>query len=180
MNISTSSTVSKFTKASAFAIMTALISASPSFADIGTAMWDEMSVVDLQITEVSDFGTSMNDIMSGKVAPPPQGARINVAFEGTTKGVLAGTMKGVDYLNIRADGRIDLNIHAVIVTPDGARIAYEAGGVSVPGDGGIGQLTETVKLTTSSEKYAWVNTHTFVAKGTVNLNTGEVDMVLSK
>ncbi|MFK7963279.1 MAG: DUF3237 family protein [Burkholderiaceae bacterium] len=142
--------------------------------------WEEMSVVGLNLTEVVDFGTPMMDILSGEVAPPPQGARINVDFSGATTGALSGTMSGTDFMNIRADGRIDLNIHAVIVTPDGARIAYEAGGVSVPGEGGIGHITETAKLTTSSEKYAWVNGHTFVAKGTVNLESGEVALVLSK
>lgn len=142
--------------------------------------WEEMAVVSLQITETIDFGTAMMDVLSGAIVSPPQGVRINVDFSGTTTGVLAGTMKGTDYLNIRADGRIDLNIHAVIVTPDGERIAYEAGGVSVPGEGGIGNITETAKLTTSSEKYAWVNGHTFVAKGTVNLESGEVKLVLSK
>ncbi len=86
--------------------------------------WEEMSVVGLNLTEVVDFGTPMMDILSGDVTPPPQGARINVDFSGAATGALSGTMSGTDFMNIRADGRIDLNIHAVIVTPDGARIAY--------------------------------------------------------
>ncbi|MEO9468763.1 DUF3237 family protein [Parasphingorhabdus sp.] len=141
---------------------------------------EEISVVALQITDTVDFGTTMEDVMSGAVTPPLSGTRLNIAFEGTTEGVLVGTMTGVDYSNIRADGRLELNIHAVIVTPEGDQIAYEANGVLVPQPDGVGIVREAAKLTTTSPNYAWVNGYTFISEGTVDTNTGKIDLVLYK
>lgn len=179
--------MTNFIKTSAVALVLSagLTSTTAAYADAATGearavQLEELATVDLQITGTTNFGTSMADILTGTVTPPPSGARINVAFEGTATGPLGGTMSGVDYLNIRADGRIELNVHATIVTPDGAQISYEAGGVSVAQPDGIGILRETVKLTTTAPDYAWVNGHTFIAEGTVDTNTGEIDLVLFK
>ena len=78
---------------------------------------------DLDITGATDFGVSLQAILSGQEKVPPQGARIDVAFAGQAKGHLSGRVHGVDYLQIRADGRIDLDIKATIETADGQRIA---------------------------------------------------------
>ena len=60
--------------------------------------------------------------------PPAEGARFDVYFEGPITGKLNGTVKGVDYLHIRADGRCQLNIHAEITTEDGKKISLAADG----------------------------------------------------
>ncbi|MEP3226300.1 MAG: DUF3237 family protein [Parasphingorhabdus sp.] len=145
-----------------------------------TVQMEEMSVVNLQITDTIDFGTTMEDVMTGAVTPPSSGTRLNIAFEGTTTGVLAGTMAGVDYSNIRADGRLELNIQAVIVTPEGEQISYEANGVIVPQPDGVGIVREAAKLTTTSPNYAWVNGLTFLSEGTVDTSTGKIDLILYK
>jgi hypothetical protein len=62
---------------------------------------------------------------------PLQGARIDVAFAGLATGRLTGSVQGVDYLRIRADGRIDLDIRATVETKDGCRIALSADGVVI-------------------------------------------------
>jgi hypothetical protein len=82
-----------------------------------------------------------------------------VAFEGSATGPkLDGTIKGVDYINIRADGRVELHIHGEITTNDNQKIALFADGVATPQEGSpILQLRENVTLTTSSPAYAWVN-----------------------
>ncbi|HKI69224.1 MAG TPA: DUF3237 family protein, partial [Verrucomicrobiae bacterium] len=87
---------------------------------------------DLDITGVTDYGLGMKDILDGKTPIPPQGARFDVAFAGRGTGRLTGTVRGVDYLVMRADGRIDLDIHATIETDDGCRIALSADGVALP------------------------------------------------
>src|ERR1019366_10216613 len=87
---------------------------------------------DLDFTGVTDYGVSMEAILTGKEKVPPQGARIDVAFEGRAKGRLSGRVRGVDYLLMRADGRVDLDIRASIETDDGHRIALSASGVGVP------------------------------------------------
>lgn len=131
----------------------------------------------VRFTSVVDYGTKLDDILSGKTAPPPGGARVDVAFEGEATGKLAGKLKGIDYLNVRADGRLELNLRGEMVTPEGARIAVEATGVGTPQPGSpVAQLRESVKLTTSHPDYAWVNALQIWAPGTVDLSTGTVEI----
>lgn len=132
---------------------------------------------DLKITGVTDYGLALQSIVSGQSPVPPQGARIDVAFEGRAAGRLTGRVRGVDYLKIRADGRMDLDIRAVIETEDGHRIALTADGVATLRAGEpIVDLAENVILTTAAEKYAWVHTRQIWATGTVNLAVGEIHL----
>ena len=130
---------------------------------------------DLMVTGMTDFGITLDSILSGASAIPPQGARIDVAFDGRATGRLAGRVSGVDYLRIRADGRITLDIRAVIATDDGQRIALAADGVATPrANAPIVDLCENVVLTTAAERYAWVNARQIWGIGTVNLAEGKV------
>jgi len=130
---------------------------------------------DLDVTEVTDYGVTLEDALSGKTSVPMQGVRIDVAFEGRTTGRLAGHLHGIDYLLIRADGRIDLNIHAIIESEDGHRIALTADGVALPRPAEpIADLRENVELFTASEDYAWVNTRQVWGVGTVNFARGKI------
>jgi Protein of unknown function (DUF3237) len=62
---------------------------------------------------------AFDGLLSGAAAPPPQGARFDSYVEGTVTGPkLKGTVKGVDYANVRADGRLQLHVHAGITTED--------------------------------------------------------------
>ena len=130
---------------------------------------------DLDITGVTDYGVSMESILAGKEKIPPQGARFDVAFEGNATGRLLGRVRGVDYLRMRADGRMDLDIRAIIETGDGFRIGLSADGVAVvrPGEP-IADLCENVTLTTAAAGYAWVNAHQIWGAGSVNLATGKI------
>jgi len=126
-------------------------------------------------TEIDEFGVSFNDLIAGKIAPPPEGARFDVHFEAELKGPkLRGTGKGIDHLNMRADGRVDLHIHAKFQTPEGAKIAFFADGVGTLGADGIVQLRENVVLKSNDKRYGWVNQIQIWATGTANLNTGEI------
>jgi len=130
---------------------------------------------DLNVTGMTDYGISLQAILSGQSRVPPQGARIDVAFEGRASGRLVGRVTGVDYLTVRADGRIDLDIRAVIATDDGQRIALSADGVGVPRAAEpIANLCENVRLTTAAENYAWVHTRQIWGVGTVNLAAGKI------
>ena len=141
---------------------------------VGELVYD----VTVDFTGVTEFGASMADILSGQAAPPPGGARFDVAFEGSATGAkLEGTLKGVDYINIRADGRVDLHIHAEITTKDDQKISFFADGVATAQEGSpILQIRENVTLTTSSPAYAWVNTLQIWAIGTVDTAQGRVNV----
>lgn len=130
---------------------------------------------DLDVTGLTDYGVSLEAILTGKEKVPPQGPRIDVAFEGRAQGRLAGHVRGVDYLRLRADGRIDLDIRAAIETGDGRRIALSADGVGAPRAAEpIADLCENVSLSTAAADYAWVNTRQIWGAGTVNFATGKI------
>jgi len=127
------------------------------------------------ITQVVEYGASADAVLSGQTAPPAEGARFDVYFEGPVTGPkLKGTVKGVDYLHMRADGRAPLHIHAEITTEDGKKIALAADGVAIPEAGSVFQLRENVTLTTNHPEYLWVNPIQVWAAGTVDLSKGEI------
>ena len=130
---------------------------------------------DLDVSGITDYGVSLDAILSGKEKLPPQGVRIDVAFEGRAVGRLAGRVRGVDYLRLRADGRVDLDIRAIIETDDGYRIALSADGVGVPRAAEpVADLSENISLNTVAKDYAWVNTRQIWGSGTVNFATGKI------
>ena len=130
----------------------------------------------INLTNVIEFGASMDALVSQQSALPPEGARFDVAFDGTVSGSrLAGTVAGVDYLYVRADRRLQLHIHGVIATNDGTNISFFADGVAMPGaQGHLLELRENVMLTTSSEAYSWVNPLQIWGRGTVDLQAMEI------
>jgi hypothetical protein len=132
---------------------------------------------ELDITGVTDYGVSLQSILSGEQKVPPQGTRFDIAVEGPVKGRLSGRVRGVDYVRMRADGRIDLDIRATIETDDGHRIAFSADGVAAPREGEpILDLFENVRLTTAAATYAWVNARQIWGVGTGNVATGKVHL----
>lgn len=65
---------------------------------------------------MTDYGVSMHFILAGQEKIPPQGTRFDVAFEENATGRLAGRLRGVDYLRMRADGfRIALSADSTAV-----------------------------------------------------------------
>jgi hypothetical protein len=130
---------------------------------------------DVAITGVTDYGVTLEAILSGQQKIPPQGVRIDVAFEGHASGRLTGRVRGTDYARMRADGRIDLDIRAIVETEDGCRIALSADGVTTPHTAEpIADICENVTLSTAAERYAWVNTRQVWAVGTVDFAAGKV------
>ncbi len=134
--------------------------------------------VTLKLTQVTEFGVSMEALISGQVPPPPEGARFDLAFEGSSRGPkLTGKISGVDYIHVRADGRFEMHMHSVLSTDDGANIAVFADGVATPREGGsIFDLRENVTLRTSAEAYSWVNRLQVWGVGTSDMASKEVNL----
>jgi hypothetical protein len=97
--------------------------------------YEKIFEYDLDITGVTDYGADMEALFMGRQSVPPQGAQFDVTLAGTVKGRVTGTMRGVDYLRVRPDGRRELELRATIETDDGSRIALSAEGVASPRDG---------------------------------------------
>ena len=131
----------------------------------------------VHLTGITEFGVSWQGLTTGKVAPPPQGARFAITFEGTLKGQrIKGEVSGIDFLTVRADGRFVLDLHLTIKTDDGVNIYAHEDGILIPpqDDSGIAQLRLNMQLSTASPQYSWVNELQIWARGTVDWSTGEV------
>ena len=126
--------------------------------------------LDLDIIDVTDYGVSMDAILSDNRKIRPQGVRFDVAFDGRSSGRLSGRVHGVDYIWARADWRINLDIRATVETEGGHRIALSGDGVATLRSGEpIADLVENLRLIRAIEDYAWVNTRQIWGVGTVNL-----------
>ena len=131
-----------------------------------------------QVSRIVEYGASAEAVLMRTSPPPKEGARLDLYLEGRViAGRLQGTVTGVDYLNMRADGRAELHIHGHITLEDGKKVALEAGGVAVPeGESSIFQLREHVNLTSNDPALAWVNVTEVWARGTVDVSTGQVHL----
>jgi Protein of unknown function (DUF3237) len=131
--------------------------------------------MDLDLTGVTDFGVSMDAIIAGKEAIPLQGARFDLAVNGRTKGRLAGRAHGADYLRVRADGRMDLDLHLTIETEDGRRIALSGDGQAAPRSGEPTlDIFGNIRLSSADKEYSWVNERQIWSVGTASLATGKI------
>jgi hypothetical protein len=131
----------------------------------------------ISLGDTIEYGSSLAAILAGNEKPPLHGARFDAPFEGRIDGRISGTISGCDFAFMRADGVLELNIHARIDTNDGARIALWAGGI---GRFRLGEpildLAENVRLTTSYEAYDWVNGRQIWATGAVDLGAGTISL----
>jgi hypothetical protein len=131
--------------------------------------------MELDLAGVTDYGLSMEAILSGQKAIPLHGARFDLAVNGPFKGRLAGRAHGVDYVRVRADGRMELDLHLIIETDDGHRIAMSGDGQAAlrPGEQVL-DIFANIRLSTASKEYAWVNEGQICGVGTTSLATGKV------
>ncbi len=132
----------------------------------------------LNITGSTEYGTSLEELMTGKAVMPPEGVRLDAYFEGPATGeMLKGTVKGVDYLWLRPDGRMEVNIHSEITAEDGQKISLKADGVSFTRkNSSISDIRANMTMFSSYKNYTWMNTIQVWGIGTVDLATRLIHM----
>lgn len=152
-------------------------SASPPSTDAHMqALGDKLYEGHFAVTSLVEYGGSLRMVATGAAAVPLSGLRVDVGFEGPVSGRIDGTMRGIDHLELRADGRIELNVRAELTTHDGAKIAVEVGGVALRQPSGRSLLRQHAKLMTADPTYAWVNLLEIWATGIVDLAAGTIDV----
>jgi hypothetical protein len=130
---------------------------------------------DLDILGVTEYGAKMEALFAGQEKVPLQGAQFDVTLAGSIKGRVTGTLRGIDYLRVRADGRRELDLRTTVETNDGHRIALSADGIATPRAGtAIVDLAVRIHLQTASAPYAWINARPAWGAGYADLATGKI------
>ena len=101
------------------------------------------------------------------IGPVPGGMRIDFPFEGTATsehwdGELA--VEGVDYVTVRGDGNMQLDVHGRIGSGRGM-VSYHATGVSISIDKTTAEPNELITFETANEDLAFLNTAIGVGLG---------------
>jgi len=136
---------------------------------------EEVYDQELDLTGVTDFGFSLDDLLTGRKTVPFQGARFDLAVNGRSEGRVAGRAHGFDYLRVRADGRMELDLRLIIETDDGQRIALSGDGQAALRKGDpILDIFGNIRLHAASKEYAWVNERQIWSVGTASLSPGKI------
>lgn len=109
------------------------------------------------LEEFCQITATMSPRMLGKM---PQGTRIDFPFEGTaTSAHWEGErpVKGVDYVTVRTDTHMDLEIWATIGEKR-ETVAYRGTGVSIVKSPTEAMPQELITFQTGNEDLAWLNT----------------------
>jgi hypothetical protein len=107
------------------------------------------------------------DLGMNVIGKSPAGMRIDFPFEGTaTSEHWDGErpVKGVDYVTVRSDGNMSLDIHATIGEKSEA-VSYRATGVSIANEDQSADPKELIVFETGNEDLAWLNDEVGVGFG---------------
>lgn len=97
-------------------------------------------------------------------------------FEGSRMRGRVVPAAGGDWVSVRDDGTMRLDVRLVLETDDGALIYMTYGGVGVVGADGSLTLRTAPLFETGSEAYAWLNRIQAIATGTVGAGTVSYDV----
>ncbi len=113
------------------------------------------------------FTLTAETILTGMIANGPMGTRVIVdASTGTFEGPkMRGTVSGPggDWVTVRADGSMQLDVRILLKTDDGADIYCEYKGIGLDG---ATKITTAPMFQTAHENYTWLNSVVAVARGT--------------
>ncbi len=116
------------------------------------------------------FTLTANTTPPAMLTGAPQGTRIVVGVTGGSfKGPkLEGTVAGPggDWVTLRANGSLKLDVRLTLQTADGASILMTYNGIGRQGEGGLDIRTAPL-FETGDERYAWLNTMVSVAVGNI-------------
>jgi hypothetical protein len=93
--------------------------------------------------------------------------RIDFPFNGSATGPHwegERAVSGIDYVTVRSDGNMELDIHGVIGEKR-EKVAYEAIGVSIANPDGSADPRELIRFHTGNDDLAWLNNEVGVAFG---------------
>ena len=128
------------------------------------------------------FCTIEGDLGMKIIGSTPEGMRIDFPFEGVATGPHwegERPVKGVDYVTVRSDGNMTLDIHGVIGEKRES-VAYRGSGVSIANPDKSADPHELITFQTGSEDLAWLNSEIAVAFGHGEAGKLTLDIYLAR
>lgn len=119
------------------------------------------------MASLEEFCTIEADLGMNIIGDTPAGMRIDFPFNGTATGPHwdgERTVKGMDYVTVRSDGNMDLDLHAVIGEKR-EQVAYRGSGVSVVNEDRSANPRELLTFQTGNDDLNWLNNEIGVAFG---------------
>lgn len=116
---------------------------------------------------LEEFCTIEADLGMNVIGKAPAGMRIDFPFKGTaTSSHWEGErpVRGVDYVTVRSDGNMVLDIRATIGEKREA-VSYTGSGVSIANPDQSADPRELITFETGNEDLAWLNNEIGVALG---------------
>ena len=116
---------------------------------------------------LEEFCTIEAELGMNVIGKTPGGMRIDFPFKGTASGPHwegERPVRGVDYVTVRSDGNMALDIHAVIGDKREA-VSYQGAGVSIVNADKSADPRELITFETGHEDLAWLNNEIGVAFG---------------
>ena len=101
------------------------------------------------------------------IGATPSGMRIDFPFEGTATGPHwegQRPVTGIDYVTVRSDGNMELDIHATVGEKRDS-VSYRGSGVSIVNPDQSAEPRELLTFQTGNEDLAWLNNEIGVAFG---------------
>jgi hypothetical protein len=113
------------------------------------------------------FCTVEAELGMSVIGKAPIGMRIDFPFEGTATSEHWGgarPVRGVDYVTVRSDGNMNLDIHGTIGEKRES-VSYTATGVSIANEDQSADPRELIVFETGNADLAWLNNEVGVAFG---------------
>lgn len=132
--------------------------------------------------ELEKFCTIVGELSATVFGPTPAGMRIDFSLIGTANSPHwegERPVSAVDYVTVRADGNMDLEIHGVIGEKR-EKVSYRARGVSIAHPDGSASPKELITFQTANEGLSWLNDEIGVAFGTGGAGRMSLDFYLVK
>ncbi|MBK5266703.1 MAG: DUF3237 family protein [Acidimicrobiia bacterium] len=127
------------------------------------------------------FCTITGQLEMNVIGQTPGGMRIDFPFAGSaTSSHWDGErpVVGTDYVTVRGDGHMDLDIHAVI-GEGRQKVSYSATGVSLAGEErGVAYPRELITFQTADDSLGFLNTAIAVGLGSANQSTLTLEVYL--
>ncbi len=134
-----------------------------------------MAATQLDVNHLFTMTASLGDNTNGLIRGGPTGTRFIASvsggeFEGPkTKGTIV--VPGGDWVHIRDNGTIHLDVRLLLVTDDGESILVTYQGIGHPQGDGTTSIRTAPTFETGAEAYAWLNDIQAVGIGSSDGNT---------